>query len=204
MRLKRGELVTSLKELTSGWGFSTKVVRRCLNYLEKGKRIEMKRTHSGTYIKVLNYTKYQDRKNTKVTPRSHQRANEGHAEVTPRSHEGQHIEQGNKEQLTINKGEQGSPDLKNLIWSYYSEGFEKLYGRKATIRSKAVERNLDELANHLGNRAPAIVGLFLSSTRKHYIDRTHSLDVCVSDMEKLLTAYEQRQGSLEASNVSNS
>ncbi|MCD6131743.1 MAG: hypothetical protein J7J61_06555 [Candidatus Hydrothermae bacterium] len=59
INLKRGEVLTSERDLSSSWGVSQYKVRKFLEIWEKEGRIETERTPKGTRIKILNYEKYQ-------------------------------------------------------------------------------------------------------------------------------------------------
>ena len=59
INLKRGEVLTSERWLSTTWGVSRYKVRQFLETWEKEGRIETERTPKGTRIKILNYEKYQ-------------------------------------------------------------------------------------------------------------------------------------------------
>ena len=59
INLKRGEVLTSERQLRTTWGVSRRKVRKFLEIWEKEGRIETERTPKGTRIKILNYEKYQ-------------------------------------------------------------------------------------------------------------------------------------------------
>lgn len=68
--LERGELVTSLQELSELGECDRKTVLRHLNYLALRETIYLERSHSGVFIKINNYEKYQgqDAEGSEVTP----------------------------------------------------------------------------------------------------------------------------------------
>ena len=60
MEVKRGEKITSLKQLSDRWRWSRSKVRRFLNLLESGSMIELKTKQRYTSYKVVNYNVYQN------------------------------------------------------------------------------------------------------------------------------------------------
>ncbi|WP_392435336.1 DnaD domain protein [Finegoldia magna] len=60
MEVKRGEKITSLKQLSDRWRWSTGKVKRFLNLLESGSMIELKTKRRYTSYKVVNYNVYQN------------------------------------------------------------------------------------------------------------------------------------------------
>lgn len=60
IEVKRGEKITSLKQLSDRWRWSTGKVKRFLNLLESGSMIELKTKQRYTSYKVVNYNVYQN------------------------------------------------------------------------------------------------------------------------------------------------
>lgn len=60
--LKRGQLLTGLKVLSKKTRIAQGTVYRILNYLENEKQIEQQKTTKFTIITILNWDKYQDKK----------------------------------------------------------------------------------------------------------------------------------------------
>lgn len=60
IEVKRGEKITSLKQLSERWRWSTGKVKRFLNLLESGSMIELKTKRRYTSYKVVNYNVYQN------------------------------------------------------------------------------------------------------------------------------------------------
>ena len=77
IEIKRGQMITSLRELASEWRWSTGKVTRFLNKLEKENMILKKDTKNGTLLTVVNYEVYQGEENTNETPTEHQRNTNG-------------------------------------------------------------------------------------------------------------------------------
>ena len=59
IEVKRGEKITSLKQLSDRWRWSRSKVKRFLNLLESGSMIELKTKQRYTSYKVVNYNVYQ-------------------------------------------------------------------------------------------------------------------------------------------------
>jgi hypothetical protein len=57
--VRRGQTVTSDRELQDFAGIARNTVRRCLRYLEKNSMISIERNHHGTIITIHNYDTYQ-------------------------------------------------------------------------------------------------------------------------------------------------
>lgn len=77
MVIKRGELLTSILQLSQRWGWSTKKVGNFLNTLEQDHMISQERNTKRTLIKVLNYDTYQSTE-----------PNSGKSEEQPKSNDG--------------------------------------------------------------------------------------------------------------------
>lgn len=60
IEVKRGEKITSLKQLSDRWKWSRSKVKRFLNLLESGSMIELKTKQRYTSYKVVNYNVYQN------------------------------------------------------------------------------------------------------------------------------------------------
>jgi hypothetical protein len=57
--IKRGQLVTSLSDLSRQWRVGTEVARRCLSHLEKTGRITQQTTKQGRIITLVKYDTWQ-------------------------------------------------------------------------------------------------------------------------------------------------
>ncbi len=79
IEVKRGEKITSLKQLSERWRWSTGKVKRFLNLLESGSMIELKTKRRYTSYKVVNYNVYQNEdidKRNEVETKTKRRRNE--------------------------------------------------------------------------------------------------------------------------------
>lgn len=65
IRVKRGEKVTSLRQLSERWGWSITKVKKFLNLLSDEKMISYKSDSKKTVYNIVNYEVYQNSENTK-------------------------------------------------------------------------------------------------------------------------------------------
>lgn len=65
IRVKRGEKITSLRQLSERWGWSITKVKKFLNLLSDEKMISYKSDSKKTVYNIVNYEVYQDSENTK-------------------------------------------------------------------------------------------------------------------------------------------
>lgn len=93
--LERGQLCTSLNELSKYLGATQSITRRCLTYLETSTRINTQKSKHGTIITILNYDYYQDLKNFPTHQTTHQTTHDQHTintQVNTRSTHDQHYD----------------------------------------------------------------------------------------------------------------
>lgn len=67
IKVKRGSQFTSDKFLANRWHWSRNRVRRFLDTLERAGMVTVHRTSIGTYINVVNYSKFQDKRTSNRT-----------------------------------------------------------------------------------------------------------------------------------------
>ena len=65
IQVKRGEKITSLRQLSERWGWSITKVKKFLNLLSDEKMISYKSDSKKTVYSIVNYEVYQDNENTK-------------------------------------------------------------------------------------------------------------------------------------------
>lgn len=65
IQVKRGEKITSLRQLSERWGWSVTKVKKFLNLLSDEKMISYKSDSKKTVYSIVNYEVYQDNENTK-------------------------------------------------------------------------------------------------------------------------------------------
>ena len=78
--MKRGSRITSLRQLSEAWGWSTKKTKKFLELLEKDNMITVKSDNKKTLVTIENYGVYQEVGNTEETQEKHQ----GNSEETQR------------------------------------------------------------------------------------------------------------------------
>jgi hypothetical protein len=86
IKVRRGNMVTSLMKLSERWGVSREVVRNFLLKLEKTHDIKRKSNPNYTHISICNYDSYGDEfttGNTAGTQRSHLNNNVKNVKNTP-------------------------------------------------------------------------------------------------------------------------
>ena len=64
---KRGQVITTIRNLAERWGWSTGKVKRYLDMLETDHMLTQKRTTNGTTLTIENYAFYQDERPTDDT-----------------------------------------------------------------------------------------------------------------------------------------
>ena len=80
IEVKRGSRITSLRQLSEAWGWSTKKTKKFLELLEKDNMITVKSDNKKTLVTIENYEVYQEVGNTEETQEKHQ----GNGEETQR------------------------------------------------------------------------------------------------------------------------
>lgn len=72
IEVKRGQFITSVRELSDKWMWNKSKVTRFLDRLETEHMVKQERTKTGTLLTVVNYGFYQGGVDTNATPTSHQ------------------------------------------------------------------------------------------------------------------------------------
>lgn len=80
IEVKRGSRITSLRQLSEAWGWSTKKTKKFLELLEKDNMITVKSDNKKTLVTIENYGGYQEVGNTEET----QEKQQGNSEETQR------------------------------------------------------------------------------------------------------------------------
>ena len=80
IEVKRGSRITSLRQLSEAWGWSTKKTKKFLELLEKDNMITVKSDNKKTLVTIENYGVYQEVGNIEETQEKHQ----GNSEETQR------------------------------------------------------------------------------------------------------------------------
>ncbi|MDO6353982.1 hypothetical protein Q3V94_02640 [Caloramator sp. CAR-1] len=79
IKLERGSLITSETKLAERWGWSRKKVHDFLKLLECEQTITLETNNKRTAINIVNYSVYQDLRNSKRTAKEQQKSSEGTA-----------------------------------------------------------------------------------------------------------------------------
>ena len=74
IKIPRGTYMTTIRDLSKRWDWSTSKVLNFLHFLEKQKMLTLKANTKKTLISIVNYENYQSEKNTKKT-QSERKAN---------------------------------------------------------------------------------------------------------------------------------
>ena len=175
--VKRGQILTSILELSNKLQVSRKIITSRLEILEQLGTITLKRDSLGTIITIENFSKYQDMESESGTTKAQPRNNEGNNEGTTK---GTRIEEG-KEVKEIKEGEEGFSPVDNFL-DFYCNEMQKVYGKAPRITSH-LRRVAGEILDEIGlDRSIALAGQFCASNRDYYVKRAHSLDVMLKDL----------------------
>jgi hypothetical protein len=176
--LKRGEILTSVGELSGKLNLSYKVTRNRLKVLENLQTIAIKRASRGSIITICNFNRYQDEDDASGQGEG---KSQGKSQgKTEGKSQGKRIEEG-KEVKEIKEGEEGHSPVDNFLDCYCDE-MQKVYGKRPKITSH-LRRVAGEIIREIGlERSIALAGHFCASNRDYYIKRAHSLDVMLRDL----------------------
>lgn len=129
IEVKRGEKITSLKQLSDRWRWSTGKVKRFLNLLESGSMIELKTKRRYTSYKVVNYNIYQNEdidKRNEVETKSKRRRNEVETKTETNNNINNELIMNNNTTGVVPSPEEmdlDNPKLADLIKLYQDCGF---------------------------------------------------------------------------------
>ena len=125
IEIKRGSKITSLRQLSERWKWSTKKVKKFLEQLEKDEMITFKSDTKKTVITIENYSVYQDRGNSEETEGKHlgnteekQKKNKGKSEENQKKtnkNDKEYIKNV-KEREEWEEGEEKAPTLPPLFF----------------------------------------------------------------------------------------
>ena len=129
IEVKRGEKITSLKQLSDRWRWSRSKVRRFLNLLESGSMIELKVKQRYTSYKVVNYNVYQNEdidKRNEVETKSKRSRNEVETKSNTNNNINNELIMNNNTTGVVPPPEEmdlDNPKLADLIKLYQDCGF---------------------------------------------------------------------------------
>lgn len=126
IEVKRGEKITSLKQLSDRWRWSRSKVKRFLNLLESGSMIELKTKQRYTSYKVVNYNVYQNEdisKRNEVETNLKQSRDEGEAKANTNNNINNYNNVNNNNGVDQSELNLDDPKLAELIKLYENCGF---------------------------------------------------------------------------------
>lgn len=129
IEVKRGEKITSLKQLSDRWRWSTGKVKRFLKLLESGSMIELKTKRRYTSYKVVNYNVYQNEdidKRNEYETKSKRRRNEVETKTETNNNINNELIMNNNTTGVVPSPEEmdlDNPKLADLIKLYQDCGF---------------------------------------------------------------------------------
>ena len=129
IEVKRGEKITSLKQLSERWRWSTGKVKRFLKLLESGSMIELKTKRRYTSYKVVNYNVYQNEdisKRNEDETKTKQRRNEVETKTETNNNINNELIMNNNTTGVVPPPEEmdlDNPKLADLIKLYQDCGF---------------------------------------------------------------------------------
>ena len=159
VEVKRGSRITSLRQLSEGWGWSTKKTKKFLELLEKDKMIKVKTDNKKTLITIENYSIYQSIGNTEETDRKQ----EGNREENQEKHRGNSKEiqkktnKNDKERYKNDKerkeGEENTTEPP--LPSFPTEAHKKIYYETSdtTYRTWFIDTEITETDNKVTIKA---------------------------------------------------
>ncbi|MDU5924324.1 MAG: DnaD domain protein [Finegoldia magna] len=126
IEVKRGEKITSLKQLSDRWRWSRSKVKRFLNLLESGSMIELKTKQRYTSYKVVNYNVYQNEdisKRNEVETNLKQSRDEGETKANTNNNINNYNNVNNNNGVDQSELNLDDPKLAELIKLYENCGF---------------------------------------------------------------------------------
>lgn len=145
IRVKRGEKITSLRQLSERWGWSITKVKKFLNLLSDEKMISYKSDSKKTVYNIVNYEVYQDSENTKSNTEITLKENRNKTEINQKEIKKKQTIMNNNinniNNVNNNNGVDQSelklddPKLANLIKLYQDCGFGLISPYSAKVLS---------------------------------------------------------------------
>lgn len=152
LEVKRGEKVTSIRQLTDKWGWSNSKVTRFLKALESDGMITRKSDTKKTVISVINYDKYQNndlqkrQQSDSETPQmNHQNATE-----TPQTHTNNNVNNDNNDNnvnkdILSNKSDKvNHQENFNRLWELYPKGRKQGKDKAFLSYKKAIKEGITD------------------------------------------------------------
>ena len=151
IEIKRGSKITSLRQLSERWKWSTKKVKKFLEQLEKDEMITFESDTKKTLITIENYSVYQDRGNSEETDKKYlgnieenQKKNKGNSEENQRK-----TNKNDKDYIkNVKEGEEGKEEVPSLPPLFFSTPIhKKIYDQFGEVgyRTFFMEAEIKEL-----------------------------------------------------------
>ena len=151
IEIKRGSRITSLRQLSDAWGWSTTKVKKFLELLEKENMITVKSDNKKTLVTIENYGVYQEVGNTEET----QEKQQSNTEVTQKKNKKNSKEiqkktnKNDKEYIkNVKEGEEGKEEVPSLPPLFFSTPIhKKIYDQFGEVgyRTFFMEAEIKEL-----------------------------------------------------------
>ena len=210
IEVKRGEKITSLKQLSDRWRWSTGKVKRFLNLLESGSMIELKTKRRYTSYKVVNYNVYQNEdidKRNEVETKTKRSRNEDETKTKTNNNINNELIMNNNTTGVVPPPEEmdlDNPKLADLIKLYQDCGFGLITPYSANmIRDYMNEYSYEwvkeaiEIAEQNGVRTLAYIRGVLNK-KKTGVDKPRN------NFNKKQTYYRPKQEEVKQNNQFNS
>lgn len=130
IEVERGQLITSTRKLSEKWGWSRTKVVDFLKVLSSDKKVIVKSDTKKTVIIIINYSLYQDKEDTEMTPKRHR----NDTEMT---------------QKNTNKNDKNLKNEKNNTYTVQAKSILDYLNMKTGKRFKPVQSHLDTICARL-------------------------------------------------------
>lgn len=183
--LEPGQILTTMKELTTRLQASRFIVESRINLLCQLGTITKKTSNAGTIITICKYEQYQSMESESPTTDSQ---TDSQTDLqTDSQTDSQHIKELKKQRnKEIKKGYAPARDPDPLevdqFLDAYNAAMKKTYGRHPPKISN-LRRLAGQIIAEVGlTRSIALAGQFCASNRDYFVKRSHSLDVMLADL----------------------
>ena len=137
VEVKRGEKITSIRQLSERWGWSTTKTKKFLNVLQSEKMLTYFSNSKKTTYTVVNYNKYQDLNNSKSNTEVTQKKHRSNTEVTQKNTNNNDNNDNNDNNIYT---------LVQKAWNDLSENIPKVnFIKENSTRSKHLKARIEEV-----------------------------------------------------------
>lgn len=145
LEVKRGQKVTSIRQLADRWGWSRTKVRDFLDLLESDTMLTRESDSKKTVITVVNYDSYQSDKPQKSHQKSHQPDNKSATEVPQKD--------TNNNDNNVNNEKQINNDVDDVKGVDIYQTYQEVFGVLNPLMSQNLEQWAEDLTPELVNEA---------------------------------------------------